>query len=77
MKAIMESMERLRRSEDKVARDFDTALDGRNRSGRPITEILHEARQHNSNVTLDEEFGRDLEEIVALHQQPWIPPAWD
>ena len=40
------------------------------RSGRPITEILREARQRNSTVTLDEDFGKDLEEIIAHHQQP-------
>ena len=47
------------------------------RSGRPITEILREARRRNSTVTLDEAFGNDLEEIIARHQQPWNPPSWD
>jgi antitoxin (DNA-binding transcriptional repressor) of toxin-antitoxin stability system len=47
------------------------------RSGRPITEILREAKQRNSAVTLDEDFGKDLEQIVAAHQQPWTPPSWD
>jgi antitoxin (DNA-binding transcriptional repressor) of toxin-antitoxin stability system len=47
------------------------------RGGRPITEILEEARQRKSTVTLDENFGRDLEEIIASHQQPWHPPSWD
>lgn len=47
------------------------------RSGRPITEILEEAKRRNSTVTLDEDFGRDLEEIIAGHQQPWHPPSWD
>jgi antitoxin (DNA-binding transcriptional repressor) of toxin-antitoxin stability system len=47
------------------------------RSGRPITEVLREARQRNSTVTLDEDFGKDLEEIIAQHQQPWNPPSWD
>jgi hypothetical protein len=46
-------------------------------SGRPITEILREARERNSKVTLDDEFGKDLEEIIASHQQPWNPPSWD
>jgi hypothetical protein len=40
------------------------------RSGRPIVDILCEARQRNSAVTLEEEFGKDLEEITAQHQQP-------
>ena len=47
------------------------------RSGRPITEILEEAKQRKSTVKLDEDFGRDLEEIIASHQQPWHPPSWD
>ncbi len=47
------------------------------RSGRPILEILREAKQRNSTVTLDDEFGKDLEEIIAHGQQPWNPPSWD
>jgi len=47
------------------------------RTGRPITEVLREARQRNSQVTLDEDFGKDLEEIIASHQKPWNPPSWD
>jgi hypothetical protein len=47
------------------------------RSGRPITEILAEARNRNSTVTLDKDFGTDLEEIKASHRQPWQPPSWD
>jgi antitoxin (DNA-binding transcriptional repressor) of toxin-antitoxin stability system len=49
-----------------------------NRSGRPITEILREARQRNSTVTLDEDFGADLEDVISRHQrEPWNPPYWD
>lgn len=40
------------------------------RSGRPITEILSEARQRELRVTLDEDFGKDLEDVIASHQQP-------
>jgi antitoxin (DNA-binding transcriptional repressor) of toxin-antitoxin stability system len=47
------------------------------RTGRPITEILSEARHRSSTVTLDEDFGKDLEEIIASHKQPWNPPSWD
>jgi len=46
-------------------------------SGRPITEILREAKQRSSTVTLDEDFGKDLEEIIASPRQPWNPPSWD
>jgi antitoxin (DNA-binding transcriptional repressor) of toxin-antitoxin stability system len=48
-----------------------------NRSGRLVSDILREARQRNSTVTLDEDFGKDLEEIIASQQEPWNPPSWD
>ena len=46
-------------------------------SGRPIAEILRDARRRNSTVTLDEDFGRDLEEVVSSHLTQWNPPSWD
>jgi antitoxin (DNA-binding transcriptional repressor) of toxin-antitoxin stability system len=46
------------------------------RSGRLVSEILREARQCNSTVTLDEDFGADMEAIIASQQQPWNPPSW-
>ena len=45
-------------------------------SGRRISEILREARERNSDVTLDPDFGTDLEAVIALHQEPWKPPSW-
>jgi len=45
------------------------------RSGRPISEILREAEERNSTVTLDSDFGADLEAIIAAHQQPGNPPS--
>ncbi len=47
------------------------------RSGRPISEIIRQARERNSTVTLDPDFGKDLEAIIASHQQPWNPPSWE
>ena len=47
------------------------------RNGRPVSDILREARQRNSTVTLDEDFGTDLEAIIASQQQPWNPPSWE
>lgn len=52
-------------------------LRAQSRSGRPITEILRQAKERNSTVTLDEEFAKDLEDIIASHQKPWNPPSWD
>jgi antitoxin (DNA-binding transcriptional repressor) of toxin-antitoxin stability system len=36
-----------------------------NRSGRLVSDILREARRRNSTVTLDEDFGKNLEAIIA------------
>jgi hypothetical protein len=47
------------------------------RSGRPIAEVVREAKERNSTVTLDAEFGKDLETIIASHDQPWNPPSWE
>ncbi|HYZ86413.1 MAG TPA: hypothetical protein VE621_18510 [Bryobacteraceae bacterium] len=47
------------------------------RSGRPISEILRQAKERNSKVTLDPDFGKDLEAVIASHQQPWNPPSWE
>ena len=47
------------------------------RSGRPISEIIRLARERNSKITLDSDFGNDLEAIIASHKQPWNPPPWE
>lgn len=46
-------------------------------SGRPLDEILHDAGLRNVGATLDEEFGKDLEEIIASQQRPWNPRSWE
>jgi predicted nuclease of predicted toxin-antitoxin system len=46
-------------------------------AGRPIVEILREARERNLTVTLDEDFGVDLAAIAQAHHKPWNPPSWD
>jgi antitoxin (DNA-binding transcriptional repressor) of toxin-antitoxin stability system len=47
------------------------------RSGRPISEIVRQAKERNSTVTLDADFGEDLEAIIASHEQPWHPLSWE
>jgi prevent-host-death family protein len=44
---------------------------------RLLSESLRLAREHGSTVTLDGDFGRDLEEIINSHREPLNPPAWD
>ena len=46
-------------------------------SVRLLSESLRRAREHGSTATLDEGFGRDLEEIINSHREPLNPPTWD
>jgi antitoxin (DNA-binding transcriptional repressor) of toxin-antitoxin stability system len=45
--------------------------------GRPIDECIAEAEAHGSHATLDEDFAKDLEDIINSHREPLDPPAWD
>ena len=45
--------------------------------GRLLSESIALAEAHGSTVTLDGNFGRDLEEIINSHREPPNPPAWD
>jgi antitoxin (DNA-binding transcriptional repressor) of toxin-antitoxin stability system len=44
---------------------------------RLLSESLKILKERGSTVTLDGEFGRDLEEIIRSHREPLSPPAWD
>jgi antitoxin (DNA-binding transcriptional repressor) of toxin-antitoxin stability system len=45
--------------------------------GRPIDECIALAKAHGSHATLDEEFGKDLEDVINSHRDPLDPPEWD
>lgn len=45
--------------------------------GRPIEECIASTRAHGSHTTLDDEFGKDLEDIISGRRAPLSPPAWD
>ena len=47
------------------------------RSGRLISECIASAEASGSQVTLDEDFARDVEEGIRDRQQPWNPPSWE
>ena len=47
------------------------------RSGRPISECIASARASGSKVTLDDGFGRDVEDGIRERSQPWNPPSWE
>ena len=47
------------------------------RSGRPISECIASAKASGSTATLDEGFGKDVEEGIRERSQPWNPPSWD
>jgi prevent-host-death family protein len=44
---------------------------------RLLSESIALAEAHGSTVTLDGDFGRDLEDIINSHREPLTPPAWD
>lgn len=46
-------------------------------AGRPIDECIALAKARGSGATLDDEFSKDLEEIINSHCEPFEPPAWD
>ena len=45
--------------------------------GRLLSESIATAQAHGFTVTLDGDFGRDLEAIVHSHLESLHPPAWD
>lgn len=44
---------------------------------RLLSESLKILKQRSSTVTLDGDFGRDLEAVIQSHPEPMNPPAWD
>jgi hypothetical protein len=45
--------------------------------GRPIDECIALAKVRGSHATLDEEFSKDLQDIIDSHREPLNPSAWD
>jgi len=44
---------------------------------RCLSESLRLAKELASTATLDEDFDRELEEVINSHREPMNPPAWD
>jgi hypothetical protein len=44
--------------------------------GRLLSECIALAEAHGSTATLDQDFAKDLEEIILLRQEP-LNPRWD
>ena len=47
------------------------------RPGRLLSECIALAETHGSTVTLDEGFGKDLEEIIRSRSEPLDASRWD
>jgi len=47
------------------------------RPGRLLSECIALAEAHGSTVTLDEDFGKDLEEIISTRREPLDASRWD
>jgi prevent-host-death family protein len=44
---------------------------------RLLSESLRLAREHGSTVTLDPDFGNDVEAGIESHREPLTPPEWE
>jgi antitoxin (DNA-binding transcriptional repressor) of toxin-antitoxin stability system len=44
---------------------------------RMLSESLRLARERGSTATLDEGFGKDVEEFIESHREPLDSPEWD
>jgi len=44
---------------------------------RLLSESLRILKERGSTATLDDDFGRDLEEVINSHREPMNPPSWD
>jgi antitoxin (DNA-binding transcriptional repressor) of toxin-antitoxin stability system len=47
------------------------------RPGMLLSEMIARAEARGSTVTLDGDFGRDLEDAINSHNEPLNPPEWD
>ena len=45
--------------------------------GRLLSECIAALEARGSHATLDEDFSKDLEDIINSHREPLNPPAWD
>lgn len=52
-------------------------LPGEGPRPRLLSESLRILVDRGSAVTLDADFGRDLDEVINSHREPLNPPAWD
>ena len=62
---------------EKDARPLAVLRSAEPHPGRLLSESIALAEAHASTVTLDGDFGRDLEVIINSHREPLNPPSWD
>ena len=48
-----------------------------NRPGLLLSEIIARMEAQGSTATVDEDFARDIEAVIAEHREPLDPPEWD
>ena len=71
---MIREMETVRITEAELARGVRSVL-AKVEQGSEVIIEQEDHKRRNSTFTLDEDFGRDLEEIIASRQQPWQPPS--
>jgi hypothetical protein len=71
-----EDMGRIHITEADSAKDFVAEIKPVEGPGRSIDECMALAKARGSEATLDEDFEKDLDEIVA-HRRPLDTSVWD
>jgi antitoxin (DNA-binding transcriptional repressor) of toxin-antitoxin stability system len=46
-------------------------------AGRLISEIVADLKARGSNAVMDDDFARDVAEVIKAQRHPWNPPSWD
>ncbi len=45
--------------------------------GRSIEECIAQAKRRGSHTPLDEDFGKDVEDVIQGRREPFNPVSWD
>ncbi len=67
---------------DEILIESDARVVARLLPGDPVrpkllSESLEILKKRGSSVTLDGDFGRDIEEVISARHEPLNPPVWD
>ena len=81
VKNIEAVMEQVRQGNEVVIKDDNREVavlkPARPKAGKLTSEIIADMQAFGSDVKMDPDFARDIEEGIKAMRQPWNPPPWD